>query len=281
MSVPPTIFRGIMVCPWRVLLLALCGMICVLAQRAGGFEDRFCQSRSRWSGGIEAEPCRNSRFQDRSESPVTTQAVPKWTLVVLVMSARPHFVQRRLIRETWANTTAFKTDRRMPNATFPERTGGTTLSVPTVKVLFVVGMPRDSVDDGLHSQRLQREQVAHHDLVLVPVADVYSNLIYKLVCALDDISSSEYNSTSFVMKVDDDTYLDLPPLLFDLVHPRHPRKLHLQGQIWKSPPIRNSTHKNWVSEAYYPLDTHLPYAHGAHYLLSKDVVDLLFGMSSI
>lgn len=207
-------------------------------------------------------------------SPVTTQAVPKWTLVVLVMSARPHFVQRRLIRETWANTTAFKTDRRMPNATFPERTGGTTLSVPTVKVLFVVGMPRDSVDDGLHSQRLQREQVAHRDLVLVPVADVYSNLIYKLVCALDDISSSEYNSTSFVMKVDDETYLDLPPLLFDLVHPRHPRKLHLQGQIWKSPPIRNSTHKNWVPEAYYPLDTHLPYAHGAHYLLSKDVVDL-------
>ena len=172
-----------------------------------------CHTRSRWRGGVESELCVQNEVEEEDVSLSTaTPILRDWTLVVFVLSARPHFSQWRLIRETWADTTNFHLDPRMPNATFPERAPGLTQSTPTVKVLFIVGLPRDKTDDVLHSEELEREQEINKDMIFVNVVDVYSNLIYKLVCAFDVLSSSQYNSTSFVMKVDDDTYVDLPPL---------------------------------------------------------------------
>ena len=230
-----------------------------------------CESRARWRGGVRSRACSATEPQGQPQPRVDTVEPPNHTLVVLVVSARPHFSQRELIRQTWASKEVLsaETNLRMPNASSPPRSLRETQAYPSAKVLFVVGRPATTLDNNENSARLAEEHEVYGDIVQVPVVDVYANLIYKVLCAID-ATVEEHWPAAFIMKVDDDTYVDLPMLLHDLVNPRHPRRLHLQGQIWTGSPIRNRNHKNWVSKAYYPIDTYLPYPHGAHYIISSD-----------
>ena len=207
----------------------------------------------------EVVPAVPTEPQGQPQPRVDTVEPPSHTLVVLVVSARPHFFPEGTHKANLGP--ARKCFLRKPTSEcrtrpLPQGHCGKPQAYPSAKVLFVVGRPATTLDNNENSARLAEEHEVYGDIVQVPVVDVYANLIYKVLCAID-ATVEEHWPAAFIMKVDDDTYVDLPMLLHDLVNPRHPRRLHLQGQIWTGSPIRNRNHKNWVSKAYSP-NRHLP-----------------------
>jgi tetratricopeptide (TPR) repeat protein len=227
-------------------------------------EDGLCATRKRWKGG-EGD-CSNI---DEKTSP-TPKVLPFYsnenkynsTLIVLVISARHHFEHRQLIRETWGSETFCKRTILDNNTVQPST---------ICNIFFVIGMPSTLHDKhGINNTKINEESKLYNDIIHVPVLDIYSNLIYKVLVAFDYIDTTfKY---TFVLKADDDTYINLNFLLKTLLHPLHPRRKTLLGQIWESVPMRDITHKNYVSELYYPLNQLIPYPHGAHYILTSDFV---------
>ena len=110
--------------------------------------------------------------------------------------------------------------------------------------------------------------------------------------------------SSLMALVDDDTFIRLDILLPELHRPIYdqdgshqdqqgqqgqqghrgqqqwggaPSRRLYHGQIWTGRPIRDRRHKNWVSHDRYPLERFPPYASGAHYVLSADVLHYVVG----
>ena len=219
-------------------------------------EEGICTTRSRWHGGDGECPFTS---REREDVPLCTSCDKKERfLVVLVISARHHFAHRKAIRETWASRYNSKEyDRSMH------------------QVFFVIGNATTREDKfGGVASRLNAEQDAYNDMIRVPVIDTYSNLIYKILLAFDYIETQfKYK---YLMKVDDDTFVHLEPLLSDLQHPERRRTTKfMQGQIWEGVPIRDDKHNNFVSKTYYPLNQLLPYPHGAHYIVTRDFVSYI------
>lgn len=60
---------------------------------------------------------------------------------------------------------------------------------------------------GINNTKIIEESKLHNDIIHVPVLDIYSNLIYKVLLAFDYIDTTfKY---TFVLKADDDTYVNL------------------------------------------------------------------------
>eukprot|EP00944_MAST-04C_sp_MAST-4C-sp1_P010742 g10742.t1 len=222
-------------------------------------EEGICTTRSRWHGG-EGE-CLLATGE-REDIPFCTSCEDKNKeerfLIVLVISARHHFTHRQTIRKTWASR-------------YDSKEYGSS----TYRIFFVIGNATTREDKfGAVSSRLEAEHGTYNDMIRVPVIDTYSNLIYKILLAFDYVEKRfKYN---YLMKVDDDTFVHLEPLLLDLQHPKRRRtKKFVQGQIWAGVPIRDDKHKNFVSKTYYPLDQLLPYPHGAHYVVTRDFVSYI------
>ena len=234
-------------------------------------EDGLCTTRQRWSGG-EGE-CKSKKLMNNNNMFPTSlnygnnnninNEKQNTTLIVVIISARHHFLHRRYIRETWGSEHACHNHNNNNNNSKP--------STVICKIFFVLGMPT-TIDDknGQNNTKIIDESNMYQDIIHVPVLDIYTNLIYKVLLAFDYIDD-KYNYT-FVLKVDDDTYINLKLLIKDLLHPLHPIKKTLKGQIWETVPMRDEMHKNYISELYYPLKQLIPYPHGAHYLITNDFV---------
>jgi hypothetical protein len=108
-------------------------------------------------------------------------------LVLGVISAPPNFAWRAAIRSTW-----FQLALRVP--------------VSTV-LRFVIGWRENQWLE----ERIDAELAAHGDIIRVPVADTYTNLIYK-VLHFFDWADTNY-SFRYLMRVNDNTFLTLDRLL--------------------------------------------------------------------
>eukprot|EP00944_MAST-04C_sp_MAST-4C-sp1_P005687 g5687.t1 len=204
-----------------------------------------CTSRNRWLGG-EGECSRGAVDWDHHENkPIT--------LIVIILSARHHFDRRNVIRKTWASD----------------------YDKTRIKLFFVVGTPT-SKDKKDHERMLQIESRTNgYDIIHVPVADTYNNLIYKLVLAFDHVEQFYSRRYNFLLKVDDDTFVNLPLLIKDLVNPLKSTRRTIIGEMWLTTPIRDENHKNFIDELYYPMEKLMPHPHGAHYIITSDFVEYI------
>jgi beta-1,3-galactosyltransferase 1 len=174
-------------------------------------------------------------------------------LLVIVPSAVVNFDKRSAIRETWGS--AFK------NYNYKGY---------NVVLAFIVGKPLNS---SLKSQ-ISVESNAYNDIIQEDFIDNYQNLTLKSVMLLKWVDRY-CREAEFVVKVDDDIYLDLDNLLSLLNI--HGKKMLIGGHLnCYAQPVRSKSSKWYMPYDIFPGSVYPPYALGWAYFLSGNIIHSLY-----
>ena len=192
----------------------------------------------------------NTRYNSNTELPLTRRnvvrdAMHRSYIFVLVLTAPDSQQRRNAIRKTWL------TSQFPKKYSFVHR--------------FAVGTHELSHEK---QNMLRKEQEENNDLLfLADFKDSYYNLTLKVLKSFVWIARNV--EAKFVLKVDDDSFVQLGHLVVDLEKKEKFGRIYwgfFRGDAnvktsgpWKEP--------NWIL-----CDKYLPYANGGGYILSQDLV---------
>ncbi|KAK7113734.1 beta-1,3-galactosyltransferase 5-like [Littorina saxatilis] len=184
-------------------------------------------------------------------------------LLVVVPSVDEHAQHRKAIRATWASPAY---GQPWPGFARPFK--------ELVKVVFFLGVA--SVEK---RKDLIREAELHDDIVQGDFSDTYQNLSLKMTAVLR-WSATYCPSAGHVMKVDEDTFVNLPLLLYVLKLSSYFRSNYVLGykHAHAQPPVVRAG-KWGVSKEIYPLSTYPRYLYGHSYVISGDAIQRLYHAS--
>ncbi|KAL8213603.1 UNVERIFIED_CONTAM: hypothetical protein K2H54_067388 [Gekko kuhli] len=180
-------------------------------------------------------------------------------LLALVASAAGHARARAAVRRSWGGA---------------RRAAG--LAVRTV---FVVGLPAGAgagagAEGGAQQAALAAEAARHGDVLQGRFADTYANLTRKTL-ALLGWAASRCPAARFVLKADDDVFVNLPALAAHLAA-LPPAARHYLGRVhWRVRPQRAPAARHHVPAALYAPAAFPPYCSGTAYVLSAPAVAAL------
>jgi galactosylxylosylprotein 3-beta-galactosyltransferase len=167
-------------------------------------------------------------------------------LVILILSAKGYRDRRDAIRSSWIKT-------------WGER---------HVKYYFALGALEE---DDNELELLEKEQSEHHDLLIHKhVKDSYSGLTNKLLASIKYIV--DRHKLAFLLKVDDDSFVQVNPLYDDLAQRKDISRLYW-GYFSGSAPVKKSG--PWAENGWFLCDRYLPYAVGGGYVLSADLLEYI------
>ncbi|XP_038077781.1 uncharacterized protein LOC119745481 [Patiria miniata] len=178
-------------------------------------------------------------------------------LLVLVVTTHEKSDVRQTIRETWAR---------------PGEVMG-----KTIVVLFMLGQSTNST----LREIVQKESDQYHDILMEDFVESYKNLTLKTMMGMR--WAGEYcPQAAYVMKTDDDMYVNRENLARLLASPTTPTKRFMTGHVFEAmPPIRESTKKNYMPVEMYGEQKYPPYCAGAAYVMSGDLPALVFNMATL
>ena len=170
-------------------------------------------------------------------------------LVVVMVLSRPRATERRnAIRNTWMDQYNSKRSQ--------------------ILVRFSIGTDGLPADE-LHNVREEESQFG--DLVLLDnVEESYENLTNKLLATF--VAANEGFKFSYLLKCDDDTFLALDIIAEELME-RRSTESYYWGKMFSGSRVRTTgkfAEKNWFLSS-----TYIPYALGAAYVLSGDLVKFI------
>ena len=168
-------------------------------------------------------------------------------LVVIVVSALAHTEARQAIRDTWGEAT------------------------DDTQVVFLIGLPDPDVGycDQLQDM-IQHESSLHHDIIQADIIDNYKNLTLKSIAMLQWLQDF-CSSVKYVLKTDDDMFINVPLLVLDLQHTVH-RRFVMGHLIAGAHPIRDPQSKWYTPEYLYPDIMYPKYMSGTAYVISGDLI---------
>lgn len=173
-------------------------------------------------------------------------------IVAFVHSAPGNFVKRKVIRDTWASPKI--------------------CSQLNLKVIFILGLTNDSIA----AKRIDREYYKYSDIVQGRFIDSYKNLTYKHLTGFKWITKF-CNKTKFVMKSDDDAFIDIFKVvstlkdMFDL-QPDHVPSGILACSLFPDGTSAKREGKWALTLSEYPNKTYPSYCSGIAYFISPDVL---------
>ena len=177
-----------------------------------------------------------------------TKCPRDYTLLILVTSNISHFDRRTLIRNTWGD------DKYC--------------DVYTWKVFFLVGRTAD--EDKL--RRLSCEMDQFQDVIFGDTFEHFFNLTYKVQMGFE--WSVKYCNYKYLLKADDDVFVNLPRLFSFLYDKETPRtKLYAGNVHYAAKVFRHG--KYAVSKKEYWKKIYPRYCSGGGFILSRDVVELM------
>lgn len=166
-------------------------------------------------------------------------------LFIAVMTSPKGFLRRKAMRETWLSVLTIK-ERQIQRKFF--------IGVKGLNPLIL--------------KDLRKEQTTYNDLIFIhDFHDSYNSLSKKLLKML--LWTERSISFNFMMKVDDDTFVDLNTVVRDL------SKYKKTGRIYWGFFRGNSNVKKtgvWAEPDWFLSDFYLPYAMGGGYILSWDLI---------
>lgn len=173
-------------------------------------------------------------------------------LLALVHSAPSHAEARDAIRQTWGH---YGTRR-------------------DIAIGFLVGRTNNATWEA----NLEQEQFMYGDIVRSHSFDSYDNLTLKTISMLE-WTSSYCSQAKFLLKVDDDMFINIPKLLeFTKNHWNDTRQIYGRlAKKWR--PIRNKKSKYYVSPALYAPKNFPDFVTGPSYLLTTDMLRELYNAS--
>ncbi|XP_068779020.1 beta-1,3-galactosyltransferase 2-like [Struthio camelus] len=266
-----------MKCPasLRVLLLPACVSLALLGLRLQrGTQEPFATLPQDEAGG-DAGPAatftwREALGNDTAEPAATRHPLqPPYPYPYRFLLNEPHKCRDRtpflvLLVATEPRDTAGRRAVR--------RTWGDERSVPGVAVLrlFLTGV--HPVFGGPLQRLLEEESALYHDVLQQDFLDTYNNLTLKTLMGMEWVSKHCPNA-SYVVKADQDVFLNLGYLVRQLLQPQLPPKRDFAtGYIYRNTgPLRNKAYKWYVPPEVYPNETYPPYCGGPAYVLSGDL----------
>ena len=171
-------------------------------------------------------------------------------LLIVILSSPQNEERRNVIRETWANVAKQHRENFL--------------------LYFSLGSFEIS-DDRIDA--INAEKSTYKDILSLPMVDNYSSLTSKILSTFVHLNRNV--KFSYLLKVDDDSYVQLPQVLEELKHSNFPEKLYWgffdgRAPVWDK--------GKWAESEYRLCDKYLPYALGGGYVLSKVRKKLLYLM---
>lgn len=176
-------------------------------------------------------------------------------LLIAVCSSVQNFERRQAIRLTWGRKTL------------------------QVNIVFVTALP---TPEHQHLQTyIWKESTTYGDIVQLSHVDHYKNLSLKSIGMLQ-WTIEHCRSSRFLLKTDDDVFLNLPNLMNLLGTVPAPGKngLILGSIIQGARPIKDRLSKWYTPQSVFKGSVYPTYASGTAYLISRDVVEKLLKLTS-
>ncbi|XP_020605303.1 beta-1,3-galactosyltransferase 4-like [Orbicella faveolata] len=168
----------------------------------------------------------------------------KLFLLILVVTAPDNIGRRNVIRKTWGSDPSMNI---------------------RWKTMFLIGQAKDSTQE----EYLKAENLMCNDLIRGAQRDTYQNLTLKTQMGLE--WAAKYCDFQFVMKTDDDVFVNPYRLMDYLGNPDTPKtKLFLGYVRRKVVPLRQG--RNGVSVEEYNKNIYPDFCGGVGYVLSSDLV---------
>ncbi|XP_071814519.1 beta-1,3-galactosyltransferase 5-like [Apostichopus japonicus] len=140
-----------------------------------------------------------------------------------------------------------------------------------VRSVFLLGKPKEEklIAD------IKAEQEIYQDILMEDFDDTYKNLTLKVLMGMK--WASEYcSNASWVMKVDDDVYVDLANAVALLEGVTTTVKTMIGRPIRNSKPVRDTNRKWFVSKEQYIAPVYPDYICGLGYFMSGDLPRLFY-----
>ncbi|XP_076105613.1 beta-1,3-galactosyltransferase 1-like, partial [Mytilus galloprovincialis] len=173
-------------------------------------------------------------------------------LAVIVCAAAENFRQRITIRKTWGSVA--KTNKE-------------------IALVFMLGKTSDSNVQ----QEILNESNLYHDIIQEDFVDSYRNLTYKSVAMLK-WSYTYCPSAQYVLKADDDMFVNLEYLLNVLKHKRL-KETVIGLKVTGARPNQDKSSKWYAPKELFNGTVYPPYCSGTSYVISGDSVKKLYSAS--
>jgi hypothetical protein len=153
----------------------------------------------------------------------------------------------------------------------PRSTVAAAMTLPLmVAVIFVLGVHSEQY----WNQFVRSENIKFGDVLQVDVAESYRNLTLKILHALQ-WATDHYPKSQYIMKADDDVYVNLPYLLHELAS-RAVNSSQILGALSTNSPVNRDVRDDWgVTLREYPLHTFPPYVSGGGYVIPLPAARML------
>lgn len=176
-------------------------------------------------------------------------------VIILIATVHGNTEKRKAIRETWLSLYKGNTGR--------------------VRYAFLLGMTADKA----LQVALETESATHRDILQEDFVDTYNNLTLKTMMALQWASTS-CQKAEFVMKTDDDMYVNLNSMSTALDKYKDVLQRSVGGYCVQSAnPVRDKNSKWYVSLKTYPHAKYHGYCSGTGYVTSMAVTQKVFEIS--
>ena len=168
-------------------------------------------------------------------------------VLIMITTKHEHIVKRTIIRRTWLSIAR-------------NGTSG-------VRYFFILG----KTNDYELSQGIRIENEYYKDIITGNFVDSYLNLTLKTIFGFQ-WAVNNCQRVKYVMKTDDDVYVNIPALLTKLSHVKNEDNFTL-GHLWvDGKPVRNKNSKWYLTYDEYPNSTFPDYHDGVGYVLSMNLV---------
>ena len=178
-------------------------------------------------------------------------------LIIFICTEIDNFDTRNVLRKTWLSDLLGNTK--------------------DIRYTFLLGKARNN--DAQLQRKVMAENEINRDILLENFIDNYYNLTLKTIMGLRWVSQ-ECSNAQFVMKVDDDVYINIRNLLPVLDLYKGELKTSIGGYCGRNgSPTRDKSSKFYLSHEDYPYDTFPPYCSGTGYIFSISLAKQLFEVS--
>ncbi|KAM4749176.1 beta-1,3-galactosyltransferase 1-like [Rhinophrynus dorsalis] len=181
-------------------------------------------------------------------------------LVIMVLGESNDIGTRIAIRETWGNESNYDN-----------------VEVVTIFLVGLSPIRTDKVQD-----MIIEENDIYGDIVQQDFIDIYPNVTLKTLMGMEWVIKFCPN-VSYVMKIDNDVFLNVDYLVHHLLRPGTPvRKNYFTGDVvYNTGPIRDNRFKWYVPEEVYPNNTYPPYCGGPGYVFSADMARKIYDVAQV
>lgn len=176
------------------------------------------------------------------------------TIIFIITTVHSHFTQRTSLRSTWLKHSKNNTSN--------------------VRYFFLLG---ETFNTTLR-EIVRRENMIYRDIVEAQFRDSYKNLTVKTIMGLK-FAISYCKHAQYVMKTDDDVFINIKMILKILQHDSVPKDT-VFGNCKRGKPKRNPLSKWYTSVRGFPHSTYPNRCAGPLYGLSMDVARHIIAVSS-